>query len=126
MNVAHHLCDLHSRSLAFLTVLLVTGCLLASPGSAAADAGPSASIIRATPYYVSAKQRGYRLYPISDPAPYEALGLQPGDLLLEVDGQPMIEPHAHLRLFELLDSGSLVGVKLRRNDEVVELTLRLE
>ena len=109
-----------------MAILVLATCLAISPEPATAEASESASIIRATPYFVGGKQRGYRLFPISDPAPYEAMGLQPGDLLLEVDGKPMVEPRAHLDLFERLDSGISVVVKILRSDEVVEITVQLQ
>lgn len=125
MNVSNYSGRSPPISGVLAVVLIVASSLLASPGDAVAEAGPSASIIRATPYFESGHQRGYRLYPRSDPAPYEKLGLEPGDLLLEVDGQPMAEPRAHVRFFERLDTGMPVAVKIWRGAELIELTLQL-
>jgi type II secretory pathway component PulC len=125
VNVMHYSRDCPPKSLVLITVLVFAACFPVLSEYAAAETSPSASVIRATPYFVGGTQRGYRLFPISDRALYEAMGLRPGDLLLEIDGRPMVEPRAHLELFERLDSGESVIAKIRRADEIVEVTLQI-
>ena len=122
----HYPRDYLPKPLVLMAVLVLAACLSVSSQDIAAETSESASIIRATPYFMGGKQLGYRLFPISDPAAYEAMGLQPGDLLLEIDGRPMVEPRAHLDLFERLDSGESVIAKIRRADDVVEVTLQIQ
>ncbi len=85
----------------------------------------ASSIIKATPYYFAGEHRGFRLYPISDPVAFEALGFRPGDLLFEVEGRMFGDQQAPVELFASLDRGDTVAVKVRREDRIVELSLKL-
>lgn len=115
--------SLSSRAFVGILAFAMYWCVFCMDASA--DGGRAANIIRPTPYFVSGKQAGYRLYPGSYPATYEAMGLQPGDLLFEMDGRATVEPRAIFELFERLDSGNAVNVRVRRDYEVVSLLLQI-
>lgn len=118
-------CSRRSQIPALLAILIFAACVSVSRGNAA-EPSPSADIIMATPLFSRGEQRGYRLSPVSVDEPYEAMGLQLWDILLEVDGQLMVEPRAHLDLFERLDRGESVVATVERAGEIVEVTLHIQ
>jgi general secretion pathway protein C len=46
-------------------------------------------VIRPTPYLVNGEQAGYRVYPGRNRQQFSALGLRPGDLIKDIDGQSL-------------------------------------
>jgi general secretion pathway protein C len=49
-------------------------------------------VIRPTPYLVNGQQAGYRVYPGRNRQQFSALGLRPGDLIKDIDGQSLSDP----------------------------------
>ena len=45
----------------------------------------------------------------------EALGLRPGDLIKDIDGQSLTDPTQAMRIFQSLGSASEVSVTVERN-----------
>ncbi len=74
-----------------------------------------ADVIRPTPYFVNGQQQGYRVYPGRDRTQFAALGLRPGDLIREIDGQALNDPTQAMQIFQSLDSSDQVSVTVERN-----------
>ncbi len=80
-------------------------------------------VIRPTPYAVDGQQAGYRVYPGRNRQQFAALGLRPGDLIKDIDGQPLTDPTQAMQVFQSLGTAEQVTVTLERNgqDETIVL-----
>ena len=76
-----------------------------------------ADVIRPTPYFVNGQQQGYRVYPGRDRESFSRLGLRPGDLILDIDGQSLTDPTQAMQIFETLGDSDQVSVTVERNGE---------
>ena len=63
------------------------------------------------------QQQGYRVYPGRNRQQFAALGLRPGDLIKEIDGQALTDPTEAMRIFQTLDSADQVSVTVERNGQ---------
>ena len=76
-----------------------------------------ADVIRPTPYFVNGQQQGYRVYPGRNRAQFSQLGLRPGDLIREIDGQALTDPNQAMQIFETLNNADQVSVTVERNGQ---------
>jgi len=81
-------------------------------------------VIRPTPYLVDGQPAGYRVYPGRDKRKFAALGLRPGDLIKDIDGQALTDPTQAMQIFESLGTADQVTVTIERNGEDQSLVLR--
>jgi general secretion pathway protein C len=82
-----------------------------------------ADVIRPTPYFVNGQQQGYRVYPGRNREQFSKLGLRPGDLIKEIDGQALNDPNQAMQIFESLNNADQVSVTVERNGQPQVLTL---
>ena len=83
-------------------------------------------IIRPTPYFVGGQQQGYRVYPGRDRQKFADLGLRPGDLIKEIDGQALTDPQQAMNIFRSLGSANQVSVTVERNGQPETIVLRTD
>ena len=83
-------------------------------------------LIRPTPYFVNGKIQGYRVYPGSDRVEFRSLGLRPGDLVTEIDGQPLDDPVIAFDLFRKALGGQPVQLSVLRGDELEKIELKVD
>lgn len=83
-----------------------------------------ADVIRPTPYFVNGQQQGYRVYPGRNRAQFTALGLRPGDLIKDIDGQALTDPTQAMQIFQSLGSTDQVSVTVERNGQPQVIVLR--
>jgi len=83
-----------------------------------------ADVIRPTPYFVNGQQQGYRVYPGRDRAKFSALGLRPGDLIKDIDGQSLTDPSQAMQIFQSLGTAEQVSVTVERNGQPETILLR--
>jgi general secretion pathway protein C len=76
-----------------------------------------ADVIRPTPYFVNGQQQGYRVYPGRNRQQFAALGLRPGDLIKDIDGQSLTDPTEAMKIFQTLGSAEQVSVTVERNGQ---------
>ena len=81
-------------------------------------------IIRPTPYLVDGQPAGYRVYPGRNKRQFAALGLRPGDLIKDIDGQELTDPTQAMQIFESLGTADQVTVTVERNGQAQSLILR--
>jgi general secretion pathway protein C len=81
-------------------------------------------VIRPTPYAVDGQQAGYRVYPGRNRQQFAALGLRPGDLIMDIDGQPLTDPTQAMQVFQSLGTAEQVTVTLERNGEQQSIVLK--
>jgi len=60
---------------------------------------------------------GLRVYPGRDRQQFAALGLRPGDLIKDIDGQALNDPEQAMQIFQSLDSADQVSVTVERNGQ---------
>jgi general secretion pathway protein C len=76
-----------------------------------------ADVIRPTPYFINGQQQGYRVYPGRDRQKFAKLGLRPGDLIKDIDGQALTDPTQAMQIFESLNNAEQVSVTVERNGQ---------
>lgn len=81
-------------------------------------------VIRPTPYRVGGEQVGFRVYPGRDRKQFAALGLRPGDIITDIDGQTLSDASQAMQIFQSLGSAEEVTVTLDRDGQIETLTLR--
>lgn len=82
-----------------------------------------ADVIRPTPYFVDGQIQGYRVYPGRNRAQFAALGLRPGDLVKDIDGQSLTDQAQAMQIFESLGTAEEVSVTVERNGQPEILVL---
>lgn len=87
------------------------------------NAAQLADVIRPTPYFVGGQQQGYRVYPGRNRQQFAALGLRPGDLIKDIDGQSLTDPQQAMEIFQNLGSADQVSVTVERNGQPQVLVL---
>ena len=90
-----------------------------------AETNPSAfaEIIRPQPVFANGVQRGYRVYPGRNRQQFARLGLQPGDLVLAVNGTPLDDPQRGIEIFNTIGSSDRVTVTVERNGQSQDISL---
>ena len=83
-------------------------------------------MIRPTPYFVNGQQQGYRVYPGRDRRAFAELGLRPGDLIREIDGQALSDPTQAMQIFQSLGTASQVSVTVERDGTPETIVLNTE
>jgi general secretion pathway protein C len=81
-------------------------------------------VIRPTPYLVNGKQAGYRVYPGRNRQQFAALGLRPGDLIKDIDGQSLSDPTQAMQVFQSLGTAEQVTVTVERNGQPQTIVLK--
>ena len=90
-----------------------------------AESNPSAfaEIVRPQPVFANGVQRGYRVYPGRNRQQFAKLGLQPGDLVLSINGTPLDDPQRGMEIFNTMGASDRVTVTVDRNGQPQELSL---
>jgi len=81
--------------------------------------------VRAIPYLEDGAVAGVRLYGVRRTSPLAAAGVQNGDVIRAVDGQPLSSPDVALAALGRLRGGTPVRVTLVRRGEPSDVTLSL-
>jgi len=82
-------------------------------------------VIRPTQYRGSdGELAGFRVYPGRNRQQFAALGLRPGDLIKDVDGQPLNDPTQAMQVFQSLGTAEEVTVTIERNGQEQSLVLK--
>ncbi len=79
------------------------------------NASKITDVIRAAPNVEQGQMTGYRLTPGRDREAFSALGLEPGDVLTDVNGTPLNDAATSLQVFESLGEASMATVTVVRN-----------
>jgi general secretion pathway protein C len=81
-------------------------------------------VIRPTPYLVNGEPAGYRVYPGRNRQKFAALGLRPGDLIKDIDGQSLTDPTQAMQIFQSLGTADQVTVTVERNGQPQTIVLK--
>jgi general secretion pathway protein C len=90
-----------------------------------AETNPTAfaEVVRPQPVFANGVQRGYRVYPGRNRQQFAKLGLQPGDLVLSINGTPLDDPQRGMEIFNTIGTSDRVSVTVERNGQSQELML---
>jgi general secretion pathway protein C len=90
-----------------------------------AETNPTAfaDVVRPQPVFANGVQRGYRVYPGRNRQQFAKLGLQPGDLVLSINGTPLDDPQRGMEIFNTIGTSDRVSVTVERNGQSQELML---
>lgn len=80
-------------------------------------------VVRPQPVFANGVQRGYRVYPGRNRQQFARLGLQPGDLVLAINGTPLDDPQRGMEIFGTMGNSDRVTVQVERNGQTQDLTL---
>ena len=80
-------------------------------------------VIRPTPYLDQGRPAGYRVYPGRDRKQFAALGLRPGDVIKDIDGQSLTDPTQAMQIFQSLGTAEQVTVTVVRNGQAQTIVL---
>ena len=69
------------------------------------------------------KTRGALIAGVLRGGPADKAGVKPGDILVEVEGKPIIDPAAMLNIIAALAPGASAKIKLKRQDKDVDTTV---
>ena len=88
------------------------------------DSGGSfTDVLRPQPYMPNGELKGYRVYPGRDRRRFAALGLRPGDLVTDINGQPLNDLQSAAEVFKNMGDSTQLTVTIERNGSPMALTL---
>ena len=90
------------------------------------DSASAPDLLLPTPYFVDGEIKGYRVYPGPDPKVFRSLGLKPGDLVTEIDGQPLNRTEVATELFGKAVSGQSVQFGVLRGNELELIDVKID
>lgn len=82
-----------------------------------------AELLRPQPVFAGGSLRGYRVYPGRNRAQFANLGLQPGDLVLAVNGAALDDPNRGLETLRGVGQGSAVTLTVERGGQQQQITV---
>ncbi len=90
--------------------------------------GPASftDVLRPQPYMPNGELAGYRVYPGRDRRRFAALGLRPGDLVTEINGQPLNDLQNGMETFREMGNAPQINVTIERGSTSMVLTLDTE
>ena len=85
------------------------------------NASRLSEVIRVAPYLDQGQMVGFRINPAQDRALFDSLGLQPNDVVTEINGTTLNDPSSSLQIFESLGEATQASVTVIRggNPEVL-------
>ena len=98
---------------------------LADSVSELVNQNPNAAneLLRPQPVFAGGQLRGYRVYPGRNRAQFLRIGLQPGDLVLSVNGVALDDPNRGLEILRSVGQGDAVTLSIDRNGQQQTLSV---
>jgi type II secretion system protein C len=106
-----------------IAMLTVGGVKEAPPPAKVTSREILTDYIRPTPVYDQETIVGYQVYPGTQSGPFAQMGLQPGDLITEIDGTPLNDPQIAWDIFHQLAEGSALSATVKRHGAFESVTL---
>jgi len=80
-------------------------------------------LMRPMPTYVAGQLRGFKLYPGRDRRRFTQLGLQPGDMVTQVNGVPINDAQHGLEMLQSLGNSTSASVTVERGGVIQSVTI---
>lgn len=90
------------------------------------DGDPGAGSVRLVPWGSDGLPRGIRIYGIRPGSIFARLGLEDGDVVLSVEGVPLVAPESALAAYEMLKTRGHASLVLERRGRVMEILVLRE
>ena len=89
----------------------------------AQEPGLVGQVLRPQPVFANNQLRGFRLYPGTDRNKFTRLGLQPGDLVTQVNNVPIADPQHGMDILRTLGSATQATVTIERNGATQQIVI---
>jgi general secretion pathway protein C len=89
----------------------------------AQDPGIVGQVLRPQPVFANGALRGFRLYPGTDRAKFQRLGLEAGDLVTHVNGVPLADAQHGMEILKNLGGAQSAEVTIERGGQAQTLTV---
>jgi type II secretion system protein C len=106
-----------------VTVLTVGGIKEAPPPAKVTSREILTDYIRPSPVYEGETLVGYQVYPGAKSGPFTQMGLQSGDLIVEMNGTPLNDPAVAWDIFHQLADGSALPATVKRKGAAQSISL---
>lgn len=83
-------------------------------------------VMRAMPVMENGKMTGYRVFPVGNSDAFAKLGLKPGDLVTAVNGMPLDNPAASMRVLNSIKTSEQVSITYTRNGQQQTQVLQMQ
>ncbi len=83
------------------------------------------SQMRALPHFINGKTDGFSISNVAAGSVFEQLGLKDGDLLTEIDGQPVTNPMQAMGLMQAVQTASAIDLTINRGGSLTRVHLDL-
>jgi general secretion pathway protein C len=80
-------------------------------------------LLRPQPVFAGGSLRGYRVYPGRNRTQFASLGLQPGDLVMAVNGAALDDPNRGLEILRGIGQGGAVTLTVERSGQQQQITI---
>jgi general secretion pathway protein C len=80
-------------------------------------------LLRPQPVFAGGQLRGFRVYPGRDRTQFARTGLQPGDLVMAINGAALDDPQRGLETLRGIGQGAAVTLTIDRNGQQQQLTI---
>jgi general secretion pathway protein C len=89
------------------------------------ESGPEVvgEMIRPMPDFANGQLRGFRVYPGRDRRMFAKLGLQPGDLVTQINGVPLTDAQRGMEILRALGNAGQANVTVERGGNVQQLSV---
>ncbi len=106
-----------------VAILMVGGAVESPPPAKITSREVLTDYVRPSPVYDGENLVGYQVYPGSKSTPFHQMGLQAGDVIVEVNGVPLTDAATSWDLLRGLVDGVVLSVVVKRSTGVQQLTL---
>ncbi len=89
----------------------------------AQDPAAASELLRPQPVYAGGQLRGFRVYPGRNRAQFARIGLQPGDLVMSINGASLDDPQRGLETLRSIGQGAPVTLTIDRNGQQQQLNV---
>ena len=103
--------------------LLFVGERQAPDASKPSTADPLVEILRPSPVFEANQVVGIEVFPGRNGALFSQLGLRPGDVLVSINGAPIVDMKSALDLLREVTNGVALGAAVRRNGALASVNL---
>lgn len=80
-------------------------------------------VMRPMPVFAGGQLQGFRLYPGRDRQKFSKLGLQPGDVVTQVNGVPLTDPQRGMEILRGLGNAGTATVSVERGGAAQQITI---
>jgi hypothetical protein len=112
-----------ARKVGDTAILMVGGPKEAPPPTKITTREILTDYIRPSPVFDGDNMIGYQVFPGAISGPYYQMGLQPGDVIVEIDGTPLTDPASAWDMLRQLVDGNVLSATVKRRSDVEQLSL---